>query len=1403
MALLDTGSTVSTISENFYKEHFSDLPLHALDTILSIECADGQLLPYSGYIVVDLVLAGIPYEQSQECLLLVVPNSNYNSSVPLLLGTNVLSSCMTKCQQLCGNKLLQHSNLSAGWQLVFKSLMMRERHLRRNKNRIGLVKSATKQNVVIQANSSTIVQGYIDNKIDYHSTCALLQPTKKTTIPKDLDITPGVIEYQCHGPQLVDIHLSNVTTRPLTIPHRAVICEIQPVDLESWHDIGSQCNNNGENPLFEELNISSELDAEEILRVRQLISNYQDIFSMGDDIGHTHSVKHRIDLVNEVPFKQKHRRIPPAMIDEVRSHLRQLLSAGVIRKSHSPWASNVVLARKKDNSLRLCIDFRQLNQRTIKDSYGLPRIEDILDSLNGAKYFTVLDMKSGYHQIEIEEEHKQRTAFTVGPLGFYEYNRVPFGLANAPASYQRLMEECLGDLHLKICYIYLDDLIIISSTYEEHIENLEKVFNKLRENGLKLSPKKCSFLLTKVKYVGHIVSASGIEADPDKIEKISQWPTPKNPKEVRQFLGFAGYYRRFVKDFAKIVKPLNDVMPAPKSGKSRKKSKQNSSVRKWVWGPEQETAFKVIKEKLSKPPVLGYADYSQKFELHTDASSYGLGAVLYQHQSGQPRVISYASRGLSKAEKNYPAHKLEFLALKWAVCDKFKDYLYGRKFTVMTDNNPLTYVLTTAKLDATGHRWLSALSAFDFNIVYRPGKSNADADGMSRLPELLGHSVECEISDESVQAICISAHTQAFSECLCCKTDVLDSCDAQGQEVSRFTEDDWKNAQEKDSYIHLWLDFVRKGKKPTKDMLPPDPIHMSFLKAFDKLALKNDVLYRNIVVDEKPSYQLVLPSEFKLHIFKGLHNDVGHPGRDRTLSLLRDRFYWPNMKKDVQEWIQHCDRCVRRKATNTRAEMVNITTTYPLELVCMDFLTLESSKGGYSNILVITDHFTRYAQAFPTRNMTAKTTADIFYRNFVVHYGLPKRIHSDQGGCFESNIVKELCALTGIQKSRTTPYHPMGNGQCERFNRTLLNMLGTLEQDEKSDWKSHIGPLVHAYNCTRHETTGQSPFVLMFGREPRLPIDLAFGIDRHEGRQPHTSYAKSLRERMKKAYELASAAAKESQLHQKKYYDTKARGGEIQPTDRVLVKRVVFDGKHKLSDKWEEDVYIIHKQPNKDVPVFIIQKENGTGRQRTVHRNLLLPIGVLNSDNTTRPTPKPRPRNRNREGFIDKREPIVQSIDQLDSEESDGNETVFHVEVPPQSTVTEDPSQDDGDETVNATEDTHDPSGDAHDLESEVEDAAEHQSEAGSENERTGPEQVREDSESDTDSLPQVNPPPRPRRERKKPEWMTSGEYVMSHRVLPEWEKKANYLKSLLSSSHLNSRAKEKISDRLLSIIGT
>jgi transposase InsO family protein len=257
----------------------------------------------------------------------------------------------------------------------------------------------------------------------------------------------------------------------------------------------------------------------------------------------------------------------------------------------------------------------------------------------------------------------------------------------------------------------------------------------------------------------------------------------------------------------------------------------------------------------------------------------------------------------------------------------------------------------------------------------------------------------------------------------------------------------------------------------------------------------------------------------------------------------------------------------------------------------MDFLTLEQSKGGQQHILVVTDHFTRYAQAYPTRNLTAKTTVEVFFNSFIVHYGFPRRIHSDQGGNFVGKLMTELCALAGIDKSRTTPYHPMGNGQCERYNRTLLDMLGTLEPDKKKDWKSHVAPLTHAYNCTRHETTGQSPYFLMFGRQPRLPIDLAFGLDLD---QPESKslckYIRNLRERLQTAYDLAQKTTKDAQARQKGYYDRKARAATLDIGDRVLVKVVAFNGKHKIADKWEDEVYVVFAQPNPTVPVFVVRR---------------------------------------------------------------------------------------------------------------------------------------------------------------------------------------------------------------------
>ena len=286
------------------------------------------------------------------------------------------------------------------------------------------------------------------------------------------------------------------------------------------------------------------------------------------------------------------------------------------------------------------------------------------------------------------------------------------------------MQDCLRDLHMRICCVFIDEGIIFAKTYEEHLERLEMVFDRFRQANLKLSPSKCSFFQPKVKYVGHIVSEEGVETDPEKVEKVMNWPTPKSPEEVRRFIGFVGYYRKFIRNFSQIAKPLTSIMPTSNIKKGKKKTKKQQQEA-FQWTDKQETAFTTLKQHLSSAPILGYVDYSKPFELHTDASGQGLGAVLYQEQDGHQRVIAYASRGLTKAEQNYPAHKMEFLALKWSITDKFHDYLYGHKFRVLTDNNPLTYVLTSAKLDATGHRWLAALAAYDFDIIYRPGKTNA------------------------------------------------------------------------------------------------------------------------------------------------------------------------------------------------------------------------------------------------------------------------------------------------------------------------------------------------------------------------------------------------------------------------------------------------------------------------------------------------------------------------------------------------------------------------------------------------------------------------------------------------------------------------------------------------------
>lgn len=1216
--LIDTGSMVTTITEQFYNNMEPRpelLPLEDFD--LEITAANGTNIPYLGYIEVSIVF---PFLQTCPLVVpvLVVPNKEGSESVPCVVGTNVIRLC--KENTLKG----KYDSFPQAWEAAFTTI---------GSDVVGVVKSTRR--LVIQPNEVRTVTGILRKNGTIEA--AVTEPCSIDNYACRINVCPRLITAQGRGKTArVPVRVCNMSVKPIVIPPRTNICELKTVQVIRNVDFKTEVSISSmeiqpssdevedERPLREQYGVDideTNLTDEQKQKVKNLFRKWEQIFPKSKlDLGHTDVIRHKIVLSDDTPFKEPYRRVPPALYQEVKEHLQEMLKIGAIRDSCSPWSSNVVIVRKKDGTIRFCIDFRKLNKRTIKDAYSIPRVEDTLHLLSGAKYFSKLDLKSGYWQVELDEEDKPKTAFSVGGLGFFECNRMPFGLSNAPATFQRLMERCMGDLNLRDCLIYLDDIIIFSDDIDSHLDRLDKVFSRLSSFNLKIKPAKCEFFKTKTTYLGHVVSSSGIEADPGKTEAVRTWPVPKTVKEVRKFLGFVGYYRRFIKDFSKIARPLNDLLighPTSKSSKQKPKTQKRVPFR---WEDPQQIAFDSLKEKLCHPPILAYADYSLPFTLHTDASLAGLGAVLYQRQDGKDRVVAYASRSLKPAERNYPAHKLECLALKWAVTDKFHDYLYGATFDVVTDNNPLTYVNTTAKLDAAGQRWVAALANYNFSLKYRAGSQNSDADGMSRIPRQTEESVQ-----PLLKSIVLVSSTEVTTNPLCfslVSPKSIPELEKQEVEPSQdilqahsLSSKDWRAAQLQDSVLFQIHNLIGEGLRPPAIRNLNSPID-KYRRVWDRLEIHDGVLYHIGSHSGQKYRQLVLPENLRFDVFQSLHDDLGHQGRDRTTSLFKQRFYWPGMDSYIKDKVAACPRCIRRKSLSSTAPLVTITSSAPMDIVCLDYLSLERSKGGFEHILVVTDHFTRYAQAYPTTNQTARTTARILFEKFFVHYGFPTRIHSDQGANFESDLIKELCQLAGMVKTHTTPYHPMGNGMVERFNQTLLKMLGTLSEDKKSDWKSHVGPLVHAYNVTVHPSTGFSPYFLMFGRQPKLAVDALLGLGGDEiTAKTKNEYARKLRERLTSAYEKARETALKAAETNKEYYDKKVKSVELNVGDLVLVRNVGVRGKHKIADNWEDQPYVVIAQPFSGQPVYDVKQDKPNARKiRRLHRNLLLPLQVTKNE---------------------------------------------------------------------------------------------------------------------------------------------------------------------------------------------
>lgn len=1231
--LLDTGSQVTMLRKGDFEKHFGQRGHNLKDPSawLTLRAANGTDIPYLGYVEMEVEVAGV---RLPNIGIIVVKDTCLNVSG--LLGMNIIKQVWERLWQ--DNTLRQwrsEPTTNGRGREVWQRAMLtckREKAFASEGGQVGYIRVASRRTVLIPGRKEVMLDCRCRNGPGGRSFEALVEPLSTTD---GLLVARTLVTVQQGR---VQVRVCNVSQAPIALHrfqklgelHLLETCEVLDngphVQVTSGGVVEVRLQRTEGEPSGTDQLMSTkpkvpsvdlegvELSDKEKDQLAALLTKHHSVFSADDeDYGCTDTVLHQIPTGQAPPIRQRHRQIPPNLYREVKTLLKKMLESEIIQPSTSPWASPIVLVKKKDGTIRFCVDYRQLNQVTRKDSYPLPRIEEALTSLKKACWYTTLDLASGYWQVKVDPKDAEKTAFTT-PRGLYEFNRMPFGLCNAPATFQRLMESCLGDQNLESLLIYLDDIIVYSASFEEHLTHLDFVFSRLSLHGLKLKPSKCRMLRSSVQYLGHVVSGQGVAPDPEKVAAVQNWKTPSSATELRSFLGFAGYYRRFVQGFSIIAAPLHKLL----GGTSRKKPQKPPTNRPWSWTSECDAAFRSLKQALLSAPILAFADFTLPFLLYIDASHQGLGAVLSQLQEGQEKVIAYASRNLQAAERNdsnYSSFKLELLALKWAISEKFHEYLLGSQFTVYTDNNPLAH-LQTARLGAVEQRWVARLASYNFELKHRPGRINGNADALSRCP--VGNGGEAEERDglevpgfQPVAAGVVNAFLSGVARPESPGSEDLPETTL-GTRIGReWSAKRWVQLQQEDPVLARVRFLLQNKRTLTATERQREDLGVLCLwREADRLVLLGGLLHRRVQdpYTGTTRHQLVLPKSQQRAAFLSCHEKMGHFAAEKTVKTLQLNYYWTKMTAQIYNWCLSCPQCVlRKKPATQRVALHPIQASYPLELVTMDFLSLEQAVGGFQNILVMVDHFTKYAWAAATHDQTAKTTVRVMWQQVIQPFGCPARFHSDQGPNFEAAVVQELCDLYGAKKSHTTPYHPAGNGLSERFNRTLLNMLGTLVEEKKGHWAEYLPEMLHAYNNTVHSSTGYAPSYLMLGRHARVPVDVVMGLPPTEERVTVQDWVQNHQQRLHYAYKKAGELNAEAGQHQKRQHDKNWLLSPLVIGERVLVRNTGPKGQGKLANYWDGAPYVVVGQPNLDLPVYVLKPESGLGRERVLHRRLLRP----------------------------------------------------------------------------------------------------------------------------------------------------------------------------------------------------
>ena len=870
----------------------------------------------------------------------------------------------------------------------------------------------------------------------------------------------------------------------------------------------------------------------------QLLLEFKDCFSLSeDDVGRTDLIQHNIETGDSLPIRMRPRRLPLAKQTAADKALREMQRAGLIEPSTSSWASPVVMVPKKiKDDWRFCVDFRPLNKVTKKDPYPLPRIDETLDTVAGSSWFSSLDLRSGYWQVPLALEARPKTAFITNG-GLWQFKVLPFGLCNAPATFERLMDKVLADIPRQECVVYLDDILVHGESFEAALRALRQVLERVAAAGLKLHPQKCCFMRREVTFLGHRLGGGGVSTMDDKVQAVKDWPTPCSVRDLKSFLGLSSYYRRFVRGFSCIAAPLFRLLQKGEA---------------FMWTEECHAAFTSLQRALMEAPVLAPPDSALPFILDTDASSVGSGAVLAQVTPGGERVVAYYSRTFNRAERHYCVTRRELLAVVSAV-RHFKYYLGGLHFTVRTDHSALQWLMTFREPEGQLARWIEELQAYDFTVLHRPGTQHGNADALSRRPCIADGCHYCEKREtqegERLQpeVKCAAVGPEGPSA-----THGLTAVDAA----------EWGHQQEEDVDIGPVLAWVATQHRPAWEEVGMCSRATKGLWAmFEALRLCEGVLQRGWKepATGETRWQVVVPRSLRGVVLQAVHGapGSGHFGVGKTLRRLRQGFYWGQHRRDVEDYCRRCDSCTAKKGPTDKshAQLQQFPAGCPMERVGIDVLgPFPRTARGNRYILTAMDYFTKWPEAYCLPDQEAETIVDALVEGMFSRFGAAEVVHTDQGRNFESRVFAAMCEKLGSHKTRTTPLHPQSDGLVERFNRTLAQQLAIVTARHQQDWDTHVPLVLMAYRSAAQDSTSCSPALLMLGREIRTPAEMMVGkppdtpVD-----PPGPDYARKLQDRLESAHKFARDQLRSAGAKQKRNYDVRARGRHFAAGELVWV----------------------------------------------------------------------------------------------------------------------------------------------------------------------------------------------------------------------------------------------------------